>query len=129
MPVATVVVENRHVDLKSLPEGWVEIKRMNHGEKLLRQDMTSKVKLKGNRKSKDFEGEIDLMRKSVSMWEFANLIVGHNLTAYINPEVPEEGERPLNLRDPKDVALIDGKIAEEIDAAISEFNNFEEDAD
>jgi hypothetical protein len=128
MPNATVVVENLHHDLKTLPGGYVVIKRMNHGEKLTRQDLSSKMKINATKKSKDIEGIIDLVQRTVSFWEFKNLIVDHNLTKLRDPNDPSS-EVPLNLKDERDIAIIDGKIAEEINTAISNFNNFEEDAE
>jgi hypothetical protein len=121
MPVATVTQTNEKFPLKTCEGGFVVIKRMTHGEKLTRQDLSSKMKIGVAGRKKDFTGEIDTSRKAISFWEFKNLILEHNLT--------DDTERPLNFKLDADIAALDGVIAEEIDSLISKYNNFEDDAD
>lgn len=121
MPVA--VVQNPlsdKIDLKTLPGGYVVIRRMTHGQKLERQAFTSRLKF-SIAKKRDMQGEIDLMQKAVSLWEFKNLVAEHNLE--------DLDGRTLNFTNPADVEKLDGKVAEEITAHINALNNFEEDAD
>jgi hypothetical protein len=67
------------------------------------------------------QGEIDMMQMKVTEWEYAHLILEHNLE--------DKDGRPLNFKNSRDVHLIDGRIGEEISSHISELNNFEEDAE
>src|ERR1700750_2141338 len=80
MAVATVKTPTRRFDLKTCPEGYVVIKRMNHGQKLFRQDMSSKMQIDAGKKTRNVKAEIDMNQTQVAHWEFANLIVEHNLT-------------------------------------------------
>lgn len=128
MPIATITERTKHIDLRTCEGGYVVIKRMSHGEKLHRRSMT-KMSVNAKRGKKDVQAEIDMMQKNVALWEFANLILEHNLETYIKPDDPESGTRLLNFKNPADVELLDGKIGEEIDAAISDFNNFELEAE
>jgi hypothetical protein len=129
VPVATVTERSRRFDLKTCPGGYVVVKRMTHGQKLYRADLTSKMKINASKKSKDVQGEIDLLQRQTAFWEFANLIEEHNLTALVNASDPGSDERPLNFKVPADVEMLDGRIGEEISTRIAEVNNFEEDAD
>lgn len=121
MPVATVTQKTEQFDLKSCPGGYVVIKRMTHGQKLARQDLSSKMKIDTGKKAKGATAEIDMMRAVVAHWEFQNLIADHNLT--------DESERLLNFRYIPDIDMLDGKVAEEISTYIDKVNNFEADAE
>ena len=128
MPIA-VTGGSEHFQLRSLEGGFVEIKRMTHGQKLQRGSFTDKMKFSSSKKSKDMQGEMDLMQRSVTLWEWANVIGDHNLECYVNPLNPEQGTRLLNLKDIRDCEAVDARIAEEISTYISRVNNFEDDLD
>lgn len=118
MPVAVVVEEPIHFDLKTCPGGYVKIKRMSYGEKLTRRGFTSKMEMdmeKGGKSAKSF---IDLFKEEVELYDFANCVVEHNLT--------DVDERPLIFRNAVDVKKLSGRIAEEISTYIDKINNFEE---
>jgi hypothetical protein len=104
-------------ELKTCPGGFVVLRRMSYGQKLTRQGMTSKMKVSAS-KGKDFQGELDMMQKQVSYYEFANCIADHNLE--------DDQDRKLDFRQPSNVDSLEGKIGEEIDTYISKMNNFEE---
>lgn len=127
MPVATITQTDFKEELKSLPGGYVVIRRMTYGERLTRQQMAMKMQMKGNNK-RDSVIDIEVMNRLTTLWSFANLIVEHNLTAYNNPRDPSSGERPLNFRNVADVELLDTVVGEEVDRLIDRHNNFEEDA-
>jgi hypothetical protein len=121
MPRATVDKSNVvHVELRSLPEGYVDLIRMSYGEKLARQGMTSKMRVTAS-KGRDFAGELDMMQKEVSYFEFAHCIVDHNLFA------DDAEQQKLDFKQRHAVDSLDGKVGEEISTRISEMNNFEED--
>src|SRR4051794_28581743 len=126
MPIA-VTGGSERFELKSLEGGFVVINRMTHGQKLHRSSFQDKMTFKGNKK--DFQGQMDLMQRSVTLWEWTNIIGDHNLEAYINSNDPAQGTRLLNLKDVKDIESVDAKVAEEISTYISRVNNFEEEFD
>lgn len=123
MAVATIVNTTERCDLKSCPpDGYVVIRRMTYGEKLKRQSMMTKFKMEmGRNKSDAMNMDVDLDQEKVSMWEFANLIVEHNLT--------DENEKPLNFKNIADIARLGPVVGEEIQTQIDKLNSFEEDDD
>lgn len=119
MAIAVVVESSERKELRTCEGGFVVIRRMTYGQKLQRADLTSKMRVQASRKSKDVQGEIDLLQRQVTLWEFANLIADHNLT--------DARERKLDFKKPTDVEMISGRIGEEISKYIGDLNNFEED--
>lgn len=118
MPRATRQIEATvRKDLKSCPGGFVILRRMSYGEKLHRQNMT-KMSFTGNRRTKDFEGELNMMNEAVALFEFGRCVVDHNLT--------DDQDRKLDFTKADDVRSLEGQIGEEIDTYIGEMNNFEE---
>jgi len=128
MPVAVTGGSERK-NLKTLPEGYVVIRRMNHGQKMARGSLSDKMRFSGSKKSKDVQGEIDLMQREITIWEWTNLIEDHNLEEYINPRKPEEGTRKLDFTRQIDIEKVDARVAEEISTYIGELNNFEDDTE
>ena len=110
-----------HHDLKSLPEGFVKIKRLSYGAKLHRRAMVSKMTIQGGGKKSDFAGEMSLINEAATQYDFANCIVDHNLD-------DAEG-RKLNFKSVQDITSLDPRVGEEIDKYINELNNFEEEDD
>lgn len=119
MPVAVVVLEPERRDLKTLPEGYVLIKRMSFGEKQQRRSFGSKMTMKAQKGSKDVNTEIDIFNEAAELYDFRVAIVDHNLD--------DISGRRLNFTNPADVKALDGRIAEEIGKYIDEINNFEDD--
>lgn len=116
MPRATVVVSTEKFDLKTLPEGYVVIRRMTFGEKLERQDEMMKMSTPTDMNNKTLE--MSLMMKKMAIKDFATLVVEHNLT--------DENDRPLNFKDARDITNLDPRIGDEISALIDSINAFEE---
>lgn len=111
MPVGTVMVSTKRFDLTTLPEGYVVVRRMNYGEELDRSGMATTFKVgstgTNNAANKDqFQGQLDIDTKKVTLWDFANLIVDHNIT--------DDNERLLNFKNPADVAALHPIIGKEI---------------
>lgn len=119
MPRAVSVGQTQRYDLKSVPEGYVVIRRLTHGEKAERQMLNNKMTMKATRGKKDVDSEITLYNAKVDMYNFAHCIVEHNLQ--------DENDQPLNFTNPADVNRMDGKVTEEIATYIDKENNFEED--
>lgn len=121
MPRAVFSDVTKRYELKTCPpDGFVVIKRMTHGQKLQRADLSSKLSIDASSK-KNAKTEIDLMQRAATLWEFANLIAEHNLE--------DVDGRTLNFKDVRDVEKIDGRIAEEIATHLSDLNNYEDDED
>jgi len=119
MPVAVVTEEKVRKDLKTLEGGFVVIRQMTYGERLLRQSKTGKMKVSAG-KGKEFEGEMDMgsFVREFAYWDFANLIIEHNLEL-------KPGEL-LNLKNPTHVDLLRGDVGEEIGTYIDQINSFED---
>lgn len=119
MPVAVIVnALSDKKDLKSCPGGFVIVRRMNYGEKLYRNNIATRMLMSANKDSKDFQGELDMQTEEVAYWEFANLIVEHNLT--------DEKEQPLNFKNRDHVRRLAGPVGDEIGQIIDEWNAAEE---
>lgn len=120
MPRATVNEEETvRKELKTLPEGFVLLKRLSYGQKLHRRAMVSKMRIEGGKgKGKDFAGEMDLISERATQFDFAHCIVEHNLE--------DNNERLLNFSSTADIARLDPRVGEEIDKYLNELNNFDE---
>lgn len=122
MPNATAnVQETIRLELKSLPGGYVEAKRLTYGEKIQRRAMTAGLKIQGGKKkTDDFMGEMQLITEESTIFDFAHCIVDHNLYKDDDEQVP------FDLTKKTDVRMLDPRIGEEIDNWLSEINNFED---
>lgn len=136
VPVATLFSKAERKDLETVPEGFVVVRRMTYGEKMQRLESTGKMRILSNKVDKDAVGEINMMKAEVQRWEFAHLIMEHNLEHQMHTGGPEcyEGTcqcpvRKLNFKDPNDVDLLSGRVGEEIANFMDKLNNFEEDED
>lgn len=118
--VVTVGAETQRFELKSLPEGWVELKRLTFGQFLYRRSLSSNLKLSGDRKS-DIAGIMELANKKVTTYEFQHCIVDHNLE--------DEDGRKSNFRNESDVDRLDPRVGEEINLHIDGMNQFNADED
>jgi len=117
----TASTETVRKDLKTCPpDGYVVIRRQTYGEKLNNNQSTMKLTA-GAKKQQGLEGEVALADKNVTLWQFRNLIVDHNL----EHREPNGDVRLLNLGALSDINLLRGDIGEEIATYIDELNNFE----
>lgn len=107
-------------ELKTLPGGYVVLKRLTYGEKLQRRAMVSGMKIRGGGKSKDFEGEMNLVNEQATLFDFQRCIVEHNL------EKDDNGTL-LNFSNIQDIRVLDPRVGEEIDELLNKLNNFEDD--
>lgn len=117
MPVAVIQESNHKFDLKSLPEGYVVIREMTYGERLMRQGLSGKMKLIADQKS-EYAGEVEMATKKLALWDFANLIIEHNLDDL-------DGRR-LNFKLEHDVNKLSSRIGEEVGTYIDKVNSFED---
>jgi hypothetical protein len=121
MPRATVnIQEAERVELKTLPEGFVTIRRLSYGQKLERRAMSSQASAEmqgGNRRNMKLV--LDMINERAMLFDFTHCIIDHNLE-------DENGNR-LDLSNPNHVRLLDPRVGEEIERALDRLNNFEED--
>jgi hypothetical protein len=120
MPVAVSnTTETETFDLKSAPpDGFVELRRMTYGQVVQRRAMM-KLSVETSGKSKDFKGEMAMASHQITIFEFKNCIVNHNLEK-------TDGVK-LQLGNPVDFDSLDPRVGQEIEKYIGEMNNFEDD--
>lgn len=120
MPKATVdLTPGDPKDLKTLAGGWVVLRRMSYGAKLNRMQHVGKMSVELRKGSKSTRGEMDLMQRATTIYDFQQCLVDHNLFA-------DDAETvKLNLTTATGIESLDPRIGEEISALIDELNNFE----
>jgi hypothetical protein len=122
MPVAVVVAENKRFDLKTAPpDGYVVIRQMSYGEKIQRTGMTGAMKLLKQTAHSDVIGELSMATENITLWDFANLVVEHNMQ--------DQDGRNLDFKNAVDVRKLTSVVGDEIGTYIDEYNNFEADED
>jgi hypothetical protein len=119
MPVAVAIKEPQRFDLKSLPGGYVVVREMTYGERIMRGGMTGAMKILKETKKTDYVGEMSMETQKLTIWDFANLITEHNLD--------DADGRRLNFRNEQDVRALASKIGDEIGTYIDQVNSFDED--
>lgn len=115
MPRATVSNDTVDLPLQTLEGGFVKLKRMSYGKWLERTEMAMKIQFAS--KNKETAGNVEMANKAVTVFEFTNCIVEHNLT--------DENDQPLNLNTPTSLDNLDPKIGNEIAAKITEMHEFD----
>jgi hypothetical protein len=120
MPRATNNIEDvQHYDLKSLPGGFVELRRMTYGEYLKRQGMAMDMQMRSEGRGKGNVMDIDLGQQKVTEFEFSKCIASHNLE--------DDQGNPLDFRSSGHVHMLDPRIGQEIGDLIDKLNIWEED--
>lgn len=132
MPIAVAKTdgEGERFDLDSAPpDGFVILKRLSYGQQMFRSSLLSKAKMEtgggGTRAerrasaNKGFMAELELMNEKVTLFEFANCIIDHNLE--------DVNGQKLNFKNVEHVKMLDGRIGAEINDLINDLNNFESD--
>lgn len=117
MPRATVSTDVERFDLKTLPEGFVELKRMTYGQLLERVEMGMKMAMQGKQGSKDVNMDLKLVQREVTAFEFGICIVSHNL---------EDADGTLlNFKVKGTFETLDPKVGSEVSKLIDDMNQFE----
>lgn len=119
MPKATVSTQPQTFELKSLPEGWVQLRRMSYGERLHRQDMAMAMSMSADQRTKTAEMNVTPAQTKVAQFELATCVVDHNLE--------DEQGRKLNFSNALDCAQLDGRIGEEIAELIDTIHDWNSD--
>jgi hypothetical protein len=120
MPRATAnIVEAERHDLKSLPEGFVMVRRLTYGQKLERRAMSSTATAETQRGNKNMKMQMQMINQQAMIFDFTHCIVDHNLEG-------DDGEK-LNLSSVAHIQSLDPRVGEEIERILDKMNNFEED--
>jgi hypothetical protein len=117
VPVVAISTEPHHFELKTVHSGYVKVREMSYGERIYRSNLTGAMKLLKDTKS-DYAGEIAMETSRLTEWDFANLIVEHNLDK-------AEGV-PFNFKNAGDLKLLPARIGDEIGKYIDQVNSFED---
>jgi hypothetical protein len=79
MPRATVSVnDTERIDLKTLPEGYVVVRKFTYGQFLERQTIAMNMQVEQQR-GQNAKGTFKMAARAVTFFEFSNCIVDHNL--------------------------------------------------
>lgn len=117
MPKAVVnFSETEKFPLKTLPEGYVVLRRLSYGQKLERQSMATRLSMTGQGKTAQMN--MDMMQQEVTAFEFKHCITDHNLE--------DENGQKLDLKNKVNIFRLDPRVGEEIETYIDRLNNFEE---
>lgn len=107
MPRATIDIQDTHkYDLKSLPGGFVVLRRLSYGEYLQRKEMMMQMRVQQQEKKGDAEMELSMANTKVATFEFKNCIVEHNLE--------DHAGALLDFRMAFTLTLLDPRVGEEI---------------
>jgi hypothetical protein len=116
--VANIGETVRH-ELKSLPGGFVELRRMTYGQTVQRRAMLKLSVQSGGGRNKGFAGEMAMASEEIQQFEFRVCVVDHNLE--------DENGNKLPIATPAGFARLHPKIGQEIEKLIGEMNNLEDD--
>lgn len=118
MPKATVSTDTVRYHLVTLPSAYVDLRRLSFGEKQARTDMAMKMAFQGGG-GEAASAIAEMSAAEVAFFEFSRCIVDHNL--FLDDD--EEDKMDFNKR--SHFESLDPRIGDEIDAKISEMNNFD----
>lgn len=118
MPRATVNTEDTtRYDLKTVPEGFVVLRRMTYGQYVARRELT-KLSVESSGRNKDFKGELAMANKLIAKFELEHCVVDHNLE--------DENGQKLVLHSERDFERLDPRVGQELETLIGNMNNFDD---
>lgn len=118
MPSAVGNFDKTRYELKSLQDGFVELKSMTYGEVVQRRALMKLSLEMGGGKQKDFKGEMAMASVEIQLYEFQHSIFDHNLE--------DTDGRKLNLGVMSDFLKLDSKVGSEIEKLISNLNGLDD---
>ncbi len=130
MPKATVNPEKHRMELKTLPEGYVELRTLSFHEMEMRKDiagrMYSEQVASDRQRAKTPDEEMqrayfESMNVKVTEFEFRNCIVDHNLY------VDDAETQLIDFQKPMHTWKLDPKIGQEISDYITDLTQYSED--
>jgi len=116
MPRATIdktYVEQ--LDLKSLPGGEVQLRRLSYGELIRRRQIGTAMTLQ--QVEGDQIGTVEMINRKMTEFEFTHCIVEHNLE--------DENGKLLDFRKSQTFDILDPRVGEEIARRIDEMNDLD----
>lgn len=117
MPRAIATTQTEHHELKSLPGGYVDVRKLTYGEVLQRRSLM-KMQIEGQGQ-KDARGEIEMMNRRATEFDFQKCLVDHNLFA------DDAETRKLNLASRADLEMLDPRVGQEIEQILDALNNYD----
>jgi hypothetical protein len=128
MPRATVSHDTVRHNLKTLPDGWVDLRTLTFHEMNTRQDIATRMyqeqttgKKQSKRDEETIRGYFEIMNVAVTEYEFRNCIVEHNLE--------DENGALIDFTRPMQAWRLDPKIGQEIDRIIDDMNMIDDEDD
>ena len=118
MPIAIQDETPIRHELNSLKGAWVETRKMNHGERTYRGQISTEYTVQGFLGREDTETQVRVVADAITQFDFKTCIVKHNLE--------RASGKLLNLSDPKDIKALSGIVGAEIGAIINRENQFSE---
>lgn len=122
MPAAVVDMNStERFDLKSAPpDGYVILRCMTYGQKLVRQQNAMKInmEMQRGRQRGNTKANMEMESLQSTIGDFRNCVVEHNLT--------DSTGRLLNLGADSDISILNPRVGEEIATYIDQMNNFED---
>jgi hypothetical protein len=128
MPKATVSHDTVHVELKSCPGGFVELRQLSYAEMMTRRDIASRMyaefKNTGSGSNVNLEAEdtvkqyMEVVNVAIMEFEFKNCIQDHNLE-------DDDGNK-IDFGNPMSYRILHPKIGAEIATAIDKLNQEDE---
>ena len=118
MPDATVSTEPERYDLKTLPEGYVVIRRMSYGETLRKQELSTKIQFEQMAVGKDGAGgdSMAVMVRQMTQYSFAKCIIEHNLT--------DKKGKALDFKANGTLDILDPRVGDEINTYVERLHEF-----
>lgn len=116
MPKATVDTAGVQINLKSCEDGYVVLRQLPFGMMLKRRDLAAKY-------MQEFTGTdiadvntitINILNEKSRQFDFANMILDHNLE--------DDNGNKLNFANPMTLDLLDPRIAAEIETQMDKMN-------
>jgi hypothetical protein len=115
MPKATISSTPVRKDLKTLEGGFVSLRQLSYGEWLKRQDIALAMAISDGENGKA-EGVMKSAQGEVAKFEFANVIVDHNLEG--------DGDTKLDFK-ANGLQQLDPRVGAEIAKLIAEMHEFD----
>ena len=126
MPKATVSTQAVRHDLETLPDGYIMVKQLSHGQKLHRADIAARLSYetapqnraqKRNGKARQdtpSKTDIELLQLAARQFEYTHMIVEHNLE--------EDNGQLFDFGDVTSFDRLAPQIGEEIDDILDSTN-------
>lgn len=116
MPRAVInPADTQRHELKTVPEGFVVLRRMSYGKYLDRQTEAMAVQMQ--EKDGDRSLDMKMMGRKTALLEFKECIVEHNLE--------DDQGNLLDFSKPHTLDILDPRVGQEIGDLLNELNNFQ----